>query len=184
MRMVICLHSQNILNRWKNYLSQLLNVPRFSVVRLLAPDPTPSEVQIAIAKLKRYKSPGSDQILAEVIQAGDKIQSQIHKLLNSILNKEELPDQWKGSIIVPIHNKGDKTNYSNYHAINFIQNLLDVPSRLSPHIDEVTGDHQCGFRHKLLIRFSAFVRYWRKNGSTMISSSQTSRKPVIELGGK
>jgi hypothetical protein len=25
-----------------------------------------------------------------------------HKLINSILNKEELPDQWQGFIIVPI----------------------------------------------------------------------------------
>jgi hypothetical protein len=27
-------------------------------------------IEIAVAKLKRYKSPGSDQILAELIQAG------------------------------------------------------------------------------------------------------------------
>jgi hypothetical protein len=28
--------------------------------------------------------------------------SAIHKLINSVWNKEELPDQWKESIIVPI----------------------------------------------------------------------------------
>jgi hypothetical protein len=32
-------------------------------------DPGPFEVETAIAKLKRYKSPGSDQIPAEQIQA-------------------------------------------------------------------------------------------------------------------
>jgi hypothetical protein len=37
---------------------------------LLLPDPSPFEVEIATAKLKKYKSPGSDQILAELIQAG------------------------------------------------------------------------------------------------------------------
>jgi hypothetical protein len=36
--------------------------------------------------------------------------SVIHKLANSIWNKEELPDQWKESIIVPIHTMGDKTD--------------------------------------------------------------------------
>jgi hypothetical protein len=46
--------------------------------------------------LKKYKSPGSDQIPAELIQA-------IYKLIKSIANKEELPDQWKESIHVPIH---------------------------------------------------------------------------------
>jgi hypothetical protein len=59
--------------------------------------------------LKRYKSPGSDQIPKELIQAGGEIQwSEIHKLINSIWNKEELPDQWKECIIVPIHKTGEK----------------------------------------------------------------------------
>jgi hypothetical protein len=56
-----------------------------------------------------YKSPGSDQIPAELIQAGgEMLLSPIHKLINSIMNKEELPDQWNESIIVPTHNKVTK----------------------------------------------------------------------------
>jgi hypothetical protein len=50
---------------------------------------------------------GSDQIPAELIQAeGEILLSAIHKLINSIWNKEQLPDQWKESIIVPVHKKG------------------------------------------------------------------------------
>jgi hypothetical protein len=46
---------------------------------------SPFEVEVAIAKLKRYKSPGSDQIPAELIQAGgDILHSKIHKLITSI----------------------------------------------------------------------------------------------------
>jgi nucleoside recognition membrane protein YjiH len=46
-----------------------------------------------------------------VIQAGGKIlPSAIHKLINSVWNKEELPDQWKEYINVPIHKKVDKTD--------------------------------------------------------------------------
>jgi hypothetical protein len=56
---------------------------------------SPFDVEIAIAKLKRYKSPGSDQIKAELIQAGGEILcSNIHKLINSIWNMEDLPDLW------------------------------------------------------------------------------------------
>jgi hypothetical protein len=63
-------------------------------------------MEIAIAKLKKYKSPGSDQIPAELIQAGGEILlSAIHKLINSVWNKEELPGQRKESIILPIHKK-------------------------------------------------------------------------------
>jgi hypothetical protein len=62
--------SHNILNKWKKYFSQLMNVHRVSDVRQieidtaepLVPDPSFFEVEIAIAKMKRYKSPGSNQI--------------------------------------------------------------------------------------------------------------------------
>jgi hypothetical protein len=53
----------------------------------LAPGPGRLEVEIAIAKLKTYNSPGSDQIPAEFIQAGGEILlSEIHKLINSVWN--------------------------------------------------------------------------------------------------
>jgi hypothetical protein len=42
------------------------------------PEPSISEVEVAIGKLKRYKSPGADQIPAELIQAGvEKLHSEI-----------------------------------------------------------------------------------------------------------
>jgi hypothetical protein len=71
-------------------MRKLLNVHRVSDVRHIeihtaeqsAPDPSPFEGEIAIAKLKRFKSPGSDQISAELIQAGGEIlRSKIHKLI-------------------------------------------------------------------------------------------------------
>jgi hypothetical protein len=44
--------------------------------------------------MRKYKSQGSDQIPAELIQTGGEILlSEIHKLINSVWNKEELPDQ-------------------------------------------------------------------------------------------
>jgi hypothetical protein len=68
--------------------------------------------------LKRYKSPGSDQIPAELIQAGGEIlRSKIYNLITSIWHKEKLPDQWKESIIVPVHKKGDKTACNNYQIL-------------------------------------------------------------------
>jgi hypothetical protein len=109
--------THSILNRWKNHFCQLLNVHGVNEVRQtelhtaepLVPEPSSSEVEIAIEKLRSYKSPGSDQIPAELFQArGNTLRSEIHKLINCIWNKEELPEQWKQSIIVPIYKKGDK----------------------------------------------------------------------------
>jgi hypothetical protein len=119
----------------------------------LVPGPSHLEVEIVIAKLKKYKSPGSDQILAELIQAaGETLLSVIHKPINSIWIKEELPNQWKETIIVPIQKKGDKTDCNNYHGISLLSTSYKILrnillSRLVPYIDEIIGDHQCGFRH-------------------------------------
>jgi hypothetical protein len=80
----------------------------------IVPDPSPFEVEIAIRKLVRNKSPSSNQIPAELIQAGgETLRSEIHQLINSICNKEKLSDQRKEYVIVPIHKKGDKTDCSN-----------------------------------------------------------------------
>jgi predicted nucleic acid-binding protein len=52
---------------------------------LLVPDPSHFEVELASAKLKKYKLSVSDQILAELIQAGSEtLWSEIHTLINSI----------------------------------------------------------------------------------------------------
>jgi hypothetical protein len=51
----------------------------------LVPGPSHLEVEIAIAKLKKYKSPGSDQIPAELIEAeGEILLSEIQKLIKSV----------------------------------------------------------------------------------------------------
>jgi hypothetical protein len=72
--MEICLQiPHSILNRWKNYFCQLLNVHGVNDVRqteIHTAEPSSSEVETAIEKLKRYKSPDIDQIPAELIQAG------------------------------------------------------------------------------------------------------------------
>jgi hypothetical protein len=45
-------------------------------------------------------------IPAELIKTGGEILSaEIHRLICSIPDKEELPQQWKESIIVPIYKK-------------------------------------------------------------------------------
>jgi hypothetical protein len=53
-----------------------------------------------------YKSPIRDHTLEKLIQiGGESLQSEIHKLTDSIWNKEELPDQWTECVIVPIYKK-------------------------------------------------------------------------------
>jgi hypothetical protein len=58
----------------------------------LVTGPSLLEFEIDNAKLRKYKSPGSNQILAQLIQAGgETLLHVIHKLIHIIWNKEELP---------------------------------------------------------------------------------------------
>jgi hypothetical protein len=57
--------------------------------------------------MREFKSPGIIKIHVELIQAGrNTLCSEIHKLIYTIWNKEELSQQWKESVIVPICKKG------------------------------------------------------------------------------
>jgi hypothetical protein len=114
------------------------------------PEPSASGVEVAIGKLKSYRSPSVDQIQAKMFQAGGEI-AMIHQLVKLIWNEEEFLHQWKESIMVPIHEKGDKTDCSNYRGISLLSTSYKIFStillyRLNPYADEIIGDHQCGFR--------------------------------------
>ena len=70
--------SHSIVARWRNYFSQLYNVHGVKYVRQaeihtaepLVPEPSAAEVELAIDKRKSHKTPGIDQIPAELIKAG------------------------------------------------------------------------------------------------------------------
>jgi len=152
--------SHSIVARWRNYFSHLFNVhgvkdvgqAEIHTAEPLVPEPSASEVELAIDKLKSHKSPGIDQIPAELIKAGGRtICLEIHKLITSIWKKEELPEEWKESIIIPIHKKGDKTDCNNNRGISLFPTTYKILSNillsiLIPYAKEIIGGHQCGFR--------------------------------------
>jgi len=80
--------SHSILARWRNCFSQILNVPGVNDVTQtethtaepLVPEPSASEVELAMGKLKSHKSPGIDQIPAELIKEG------VRKLAERFIN--------------------------------------------------------------------------------------------------
>jgi hypothetical protein len=114
--------SHNILNKWKNYFSQLLNVHNVSDVwhrevhtaEPLVPGPNRLEVETAIAKLKKYNSPGSDQILAELIQAGSTNSLILFGIMkNCLLSGKSL-------LLYQFTKRGYKTYCNNYCGISLL----------------------------------------------------------------
>jgi len=74
---------------------------------------------------------------------------EIHRHIISIWNKEDLPEEWKELIIVPMYQKGDKTDCSNYTGISLLLTAYKILSnillsRLTPYAEEIIGDHPCG----------------------------------------
>jgi hypothetical protein len=71
--------------------------------------------------------------------------------LLSISNMKEFPEEWAGSIIVPIYKKNDKTDCSNCRGISLLSTNYKMlsniwPSRLTPFAEEIFGNHQCKLR--------------------------------------
>jgi len=70
--------SHSILARWRNYFSKPLNRHGVNDARLAyiptaepqVTEPSASEVELAIEKIKSHKSPGVEQIPAELIKTG------------------------------------------------------------------------------------------------------------------
>jgi hypothetical protein len=88
----------------------------------------------------------------------------------------KIDKQLKESIIVPIYKKGDKTDCSNYRGITLLSTSYKVSSniflsRLTPYVDEIIGDHQCGFRRNISTTDQIFCirqmleRKWEYNGT-------------------
>ena len=97
----------------------------------LVPEPSGFKVELAIGKLKSHKSPGINEIPAELIKTGGgTICGEIRKLITSIWKKEKLPEDWKESIIVPVHKKGDKTDCNNYRGISILPTAYKILSNI------------------------------------------------------
>ena len=164
------------------YFTKLLNVHGVHDVRQtethtaepLLSEPCAFGVDLVIENHKSHKSPTIVQIPSELIKEGGRtIRYQIHKLIVSIWNKEELPVERKESIIVPIHKKGDKTDCNNYRGISLLPTTYKILSyillsSLTTYAEEIIGDHQCGFRRNRSTTDHLFYirQMLEKNGNT------------------
>ena len=67
------------------------------------------------------------------------------------LKQEEMPEQWKQLIIVPVYKKGNKTDCWNYRGMSLLSATYRILSsillaRLTPYAKEITGYNKHGFR--------------------------------------
>ena len=156
--------SAAILERWTEYCSDLYNYPISPDKRFLDPigqDKTPStlpvlkeEVEEAIRSLPARKSPGADNIPAELIKHGGE---EVIKLLTKICQKiwvtKEWPTEWTQSLVIPLPKKGNLRQCKNYRTISLIPHaskvmLRVILNRLKNQAEEHLAEEQAGFRAK------------------------------------
>ena len=103
--------------------------------------------------MKRGKASGVDNVSVEEIDAatqgtGLKV---VHRLCRMVWEHEELPSQWKQSVIVPLHKKKDKLDCSNYQGISLLCQSSKIFSsiilqRIKLKTEELLSEAQAGFR--------------------------------------
>jgi len=102
--------------------------------------------------LKVNKTPGEENITAEMIQAGAECSVEMmHKLRQKIYEEKQCPVDWGKAIIIPIHKKNDKKESSNYRGISLLSisgkvYMQILQQRLKQYVEKTLAEEQAGFR--------------------------------------
>lgn len=111
-----------------------------------------AEVRHAIKQMKSNRAPGMDEILPEMIKEGEEtIITELQQLYNRCLEEKIIPKDWKHSITILIHKKGDKKNLKNYRPISLLSTLYKlftriISNRLELILNNEQPIEQAGFR--------------------------------------
>ena len=158
--------SAAILERWTEYCRDLYNYPISPDRNFLDKDEnvkerTPStlpvlreEVEEAIRSLPAGKSPGADNIPAELIKnGGEEVTKIITLICQKIWDTKEWPTAWTQSLVIPLPKKGNLRQCKNYRTISLIPHASKVMlrillNRLKKQAEEHLAEEQAGFRAK------------------------------------
>ena len=120
--------NDEIKERWRSYFCHLMNVENERVDRDVEPEEesgegkyvvTQDEVEAALRRMKEGKAVGPDDIPVEAWKCLEEIGVKfLTNLINTILETERMPEDWRESTLVPINKgKGDIQDCGNYRGI-------------------------------------------------------------------
>ena len=154
---IVLAEENEIKRRWETYFERLLNeenprmvfedgIPNEAVTSAV----TRREVKQAVRKMKNGKAAGPDNIPVEVWKSlGEEGIDILWDLMQKIFNQEKMPEEWRGSLIIPIYKgKGDIQECGNYRGIKLISHTMKIWEKIIEKRirDETTiGEEQFGF---------------------------------------
>ena len=123
--------------RWAEHFKKVLNRPEPAspavtdepshLLPIDTSDFTEYEVRKAIENLKNNKTPGTDSITAEMLNAGGEcIVKWMYQLCNQVWNSGEVPEDWRNGAVVCIPKKGNLTECDSWRGVT----LLSIPGKV------------------------------------------------------
>ena len=118
----------------------------------LEPDVLKCEVKWALGSITMNKASEGDRIPVELFQIlKDDAVKALHSIWQQIWKTQQLPQDWKRSVFIPIPKKGKAKECSNYHTIALISHTSKVmlkilQARLQQYVNHELPDVQAGFR--------------------------------------
>ena len=118
----------------------------------LQPDILECKVKWALESITTNKASGDYGIPVELFQIlkVDAVKV-LHSICQQIWNAQQWPQDWEGSVFIPIPKKGSAKECSNYHTIALISHaskemLKILQARLQQYVNHELPDVQAGFR--------------------------------------
>ncbi|MCJ8739626.1 hypothetical protein PDJAM_G00049200 [Pangasius djambal] len=131
---------ESVQRRWKEYFEELMNeenergkrVEEVTSVEQKVDKIRKDEVRKALKRMKSGKAVGPDDIPVEVWKClGEAAVEVLTSLFNRVLESEKMPEEWRGSVLVPIFkNKGDVQSCSNYRGIKLMSHTMKLWERV------------------------------------------------------
>ena len=118
----------------------------------LDPDILECEVKWALGSITTNKASGGDGIPVELFQIlKDDAVKVLHSICQQIWKTQQWPQDWKGSIFIPIPKKGNAEECLNYCTVALISHAREVmlkilQARLQQYVNCELPDVQAGFR--------------------------------------
>jgi len=89
----------------------------------------------------------------------------------------------EGTVVIPIYKKGDESDCSNCRGMSLLLTahklLSNLLSMLTPYIDKIIDIISVNFNiaDQLLIKYSTFIRHWRKKVGVQWNSTAVISRP-------
>ena len=150
--------AEDIKKRWQEYTEELYKKDLHDsdnydgVIVHLEPDIMEGKVKWALGSITTNKASGGDGIPVELFQIlKDDAMKVLHSICQQIWKIQQWPQDWKSSVFIPIPNKGNAKECSNYCTIALISHASKVmlkilQARLQQYVNCTLPDVQAGFR--------------------------------------